>query len=82
MENYGYCPACRGTKKIIGMGFTEKDCFKCKGVGYVDKPTTPIEKLPESATYAEPLHVEPDYKPFKAKKKLKVVKNELAATTA
>ena len=29
------CNACRGMKKIIGMGFIEKDCQTCSGTGYM-----------------------------------------------
>jgi len=30
------CPACGGTKKIIGLGMVERKCDECNGVGFVD----------------------------------------------
>ena len=30
------CPACRGTKKIMGMGMMEQKCTECNGIGYID----------------------------------------------
>ena len=34
------CPDCRGTKKLVGLGFIERDCEKCAGKGHV-----PVEKV-------------------------------------
>lgn len=30
------CYICRSTKKYSPLGFIEKTCFKCNGVGYLD----------------------------------------------
>lgn len=30
------CPACKGRKKIMGMGMMMTDCSTCKALGYVD----------------------------------------------
>ncbi len=41
------CPTCGGTKRLRGMGMIEKDCYECKGVGYIESET--IEKDAVSA---------------------------------
>ena len=28
------CPACRGVKKIIGLGLISRDCKACAGIGH------------------------------------------------
>lgn len=35
MENYQRCPSCRGARKILGMGFIERDCQICDGAGWL-----------------------------------------------
>lgn len=37
------CKACKGTKRIVGMGMMEKDCIECKGIGWVNPPIKEVE---------------------------------------
>lgn len=48
------CPECRGTKKLVGMGFMERDCEKCAGKGHVPVSqikTDVIEALKDEAKH-------------------------------
>ena len=29
------CPSCNGKKKVAPLGFIEKECNTCKGVGFI-----------------------------------------------
>ena len=35
------CNVCRGTKKVLGMGWIEQDCKACDGSGRIDIPDKP-----------------------------------------
>ncbi len=35
MKNYQRCPSCKGSRKILGMGFIEDDCKTCDGQGWL-----------------------------------------------
>jgi phage FluMu protein Com len=37
------CAACRGIKKIKGLGNIEHDCPACKGIGWVEIPETELK---------------------------------------
>jgi len=51
------CPLCRGTKKMVGMGMTERDCERCAGKGTVSvKPEAIREaKKEEETKVVEPI---------------------------
>lgn len=46
MSDYARCGACRGTKKVTGLGGMVKNCLNCKGVGFVGTP--PSKPAPEA----------------------------------
>ena len=39
------CPSCRGQKATMGLGFSEKKCEPCKGIGYQEEVLDPIGYL-------------------------------------
>ena len=41
------CPSCRGQKITMGLGFSEKKCEPCKGIGYQEDVLDPIGYLEE-----------------------------------
>ncbi len=47
------CTACRGAKKILGMGCMLKDCEECGGKGHVITDTKPIELHKECVSHEE-----------------------------
>lgn len=51
------CPLCRGTKKMVGMGMTERDCERCAGKGTVAVEVKPelIQALKEEEKIVEPI---------------------------
>jgi DnaJ-class molecular chaperone len=41
-----HCPACRGTKNVMGLGLIYHDCTACHGVGFVkDEDEVQHEKI-------------------------------------
>ena len=36
------CPSCNGKKKVAPLGFIEKDCNTCKGIGFIN--STPYKE--------------------------------------
>ena len=37
MNDLVKCNACKGQKRIMGMGMMKKDCKACKGIGWLEK---------------------------------------------
>ncbi len=36
MSELKRCPACRGRRQVMKLGFTIKDCETCRGTGYIE----------------------------------------------
>jgi hypothetical protein len=56
------CQRCRGTKKVMGLGWIEKDCNVCGATGYVKDEVKLADKVlkdaghgVESVTIAQPV---------------------------
>lgn len=45
MSDLVKCEACKGKKRILGMGGIYKDCKTCSGIGWVEKSITADELI-------------------------------------
>jgi len=43
-KNATRCDKCNGRKKIAPLGFIEKECPACKGIGYIAEENTVSDK--------------------------------------
>jgi hypothetical protein len=53
------CLACRGNKKINGLGFFEQKCSSCEGTGWVEQSLNEIEEYGTPVDLAEMPNLEP-----------------------
>ncbi len=74
------CDACRGHKKIMGLGMVETECEKCEGAGRIDdselaviEPKISIEHSLTPETMAEEVFEPQAFKSPTQSKKLKHV---------
>lgn len=49
MNDYQRCTQCNGRKQIASLGFIEKDCSLCKGVGYLVHEQLTATKIIQTA---------------------------------
>ncbi len=47
--DYVDCCACKGRKKVVGLGGFEKNCDTCKGVGYIEQTKLTASKVISAA---------------------------------
>jgi len=60
--SYLLCSACKGKKRVEGIGYTKKDCTGCGGTGILDKATDIKEEniLTSKVSKRKEKIVEPD----------------------